>query len=160
VKQMRRVAMADLAVATAPTVLITIGLGSCIGVALYDNKARVGGLAHVMLPQSNGTNISNPAKFADTALPLLVSKMKDHGALTRRLTAKIAGGAQMFRLDRPTETMRIGERNTEAVMKWLESARIPVLGQATGGSWGRTVELNTETGEFLVRTIAHGEQRF
>jgi chemotaxis protein CheD len=154
------VGMADLAVASAPTVLTTIGLGSCVGVALYDRKAKVGGLAHVMLPQSNGTTISNPAKFADTALPLLVSKMQAYGALPRRLTAKLAGGAQMFRLDRPTETMRIGERNTAAVLKWLETARIPLLAQDTGGNWGRTVELNTETGEFLVRTIARGEQRF
>ena len=157
-KQIRRVAMADLAAAAAPTVLTTIGLGSCVGIALYDERVKVGGLAHVMLPRSNRADVTNPAKFADTALPLLVSQMVKLGAATRRMTAKLAGGAQMFQLDRPTDTMRIGERNTEAVTKWLENAKIPVLGQSTGGNWGRTVELNTETGEFLVRTIARGEQ--
>lgn len=157
-REIRRVGMADLAAAVSPIILTTIGLGSCVGVALYDPKAKVGGLAHVMLPQSNGPVVSNPAKFADTALPLLVSKMQDYGATTRRLTAKVAGGAQMFYLTSPTETMRIGERNVKAVLEWLEKAGIPLLAQDTGGNWGRTVELNTETGEFLVRTIARGEK--
>lgn len=158
-KTIRRVGMADLAVAVAPMILVTIGLGSCVGVALYDEKARVGGLAHIMLPQSSGLPISNPAKFADTALPLLVTKMRECGAEHRRLKAKLAGGSQMFKLDRPTATMRIGERNTEAILEWLEHERIPLVAQDTGGNWGRTVELDTETGEFLVRTIAHGEKR-
>jgi chemotaxis protein CheD len=158
VKEIRRVGMADLAVASSPMKLVTIGLGSCVGVALYDQRAKVGGLAHIMLPKSNGPFVSNPAKFADTALPLLVTKMQECGAVHRRLTAKLAGGAQMFRLDRPTETMRIGERNAVAILQWLENARIPVLAKDTGGNWGRTVELDTGTGEFLVRTIARGEK--
>jgi chemotaxis protein CheD len=153
------VGMADLAVACSPLVLVTIGLGSCVGVALYDDKAKVGGLAHIMLPKSNGPFVSNPAKFADTALPLLVTRMLECGARHRRLTAKLAGGAQMFKLDRPTDTMRIGDRNTAAITEWLKKKRIPLLAQDTGGNWGRTVELDTETGEFLVRTIARGERR-
>ena len=152
--------MADLAVAGSPEILVTIGLGSCVGVALYDNRARIGGLAHIMLPKANGPLVSNPAKFADTALPLLVKKMEQRGALQRRLTAKLAGGAQMFKLERATDTMRIGERNTEAIIEWLTEENIPVLAQYTGGSCGRTVELDTETGEFLVRTIARGEKRY
>lgn len=155
---MLRVGMAELAVAASPAVLVTIGLGSCVGVALYDEKVRVGGLAHIMLPEANGARITNPAKFADTALPLLVRNMEERGAVPRRLTAKVAGGAQMFQLVQPTETMRIGERNTAAVLKWLGAAGIPVLAQDTGGSWGRTVELDTESGKLLVRTIAHGER--
>jgi chemotaxis protein CheD len=151
--------MADLAVASAPEVLMTIGLGSCVGVALYDSIVRVGGLAHVMLPKSNGPLVSNPAKFADTALPLLIRKMGDQGAQKQRLTAKLAGGAQMFKLERATDTMRIGARNLEAIVEWLEKERIPIVAQDTGGNWGRTVKLDTENGDFLVRTIAHGEKR-
>ena len=85
--------------------------------------------------------------------------MIEAGALQRRLTAKMAGGAQMFKLNRPTEIMRIGERNAEAVIKWLKKEGIPLLAQDTGGNWGRTVELDTETGDFSVRTIARGEKR-
>ncbi|MDI3521898.1 MAG: chemotaxis protein CheD [Bacillota bacterium] len=150
--------MADLAVGKSPVVLMTIGLGSCVGVALYDPRARIGGLAHIMLPQADGAAVSNPAKFADTALPLLVRNLEALGAVAGRLTAKVAGGAQMFQLARPTETMRIGERNTAAVLAWLRAAGIPILAQDTGGNWGRTVELDTETGELLVRTITHGEK--
>jgi chemotaxis protein CheD len=151
--------MADLAVGKEPVVLVTIGLGSCVGVALYDDQTKVGGLAHIMLPEANGLAVTNPAKFADTALPLLVKKMEELGANPRRLTAKIAGGAQMFRLAQPTEMMRIGERNTEAVLNWLRAAGIRVVAQDTGGSWGRTIELDTSTGELRVKTIAHGEKR-
>lgn len=158
-REVRRVGMADLAVARSPTVLVTIGLGSCVGVALYDEKARVGGLAHIMLPYSGNVPVTNPAKFADTALPLLVSNLKREGAAVRRLTAKVAGGAQMFQLAKPTEAMRIGERNTEAVLAWLSAAGIPVVAQDTGGNWGRTVELDTASGELVVKTIAHGERR-
>lgn len=157
--EVRRVGMADLAVGRDPVVLVTIGLGSCVGVALYDDQAKVGGLAHIMLPQANGLAVTNPAKFADTALPLLVKKMEELGANPRRLTAKVAGGAQMFQLSQPTEMMRIGERNTEAVLQWLRAAGIRVVAQDTGGSWGRTVELDTSTGELRVKTIAHGEKR-
>ncbi|MGB9826171.1 MAG: chemotaxis protein CheD [Desulfofundulus sp.] len=157
--EVRRVGMADLAVGRDPVVLVTIGLGSCVGVALYDDQAKVGGLAHIMLPQANGLAVTNPAKFADTALPLLVKKMEELGANPRRLTAKVAGGAQMFQLAQPTEMMRIGERNTEAVLQWLRAAGIRVVAQDTGGSWGRTVELDTSTGELRVKTIAHGEKR-
>ncbi|MDI3537987.1 MAG: chemotaxis protein CheD [Bacillota bacterium] len=157
--EVRRVGMADLAVGKEPVVLVTIGLGSCVGVALYDDQTKVGGLAHIMLPEANGLAVTNPAKFADTALPLLVKKMEELGANPRRLTAKIAGGAQMFRLAQPTEMMRIGERNTEAVLNWLRAAGIRVVAQDTGGSWGRTIELDTSTGELRVKTIAHGEKR-
>jgi len=159
VGEVRRVGMADLAAGRDPVVLVTIGLGSCVGVALYDDQAKVGGLAHIMLPQANGLPVTNPAKFADTALPLLVKKMEELGADPRRLTAKIAGGAQMFQLAQPTEMMRIGERNTEAVLSWLRVAGIRVVAQDTGGSWGRTIELDTSTGELRVKTIAHGEKR-
>ena len=119
----------------------------------------MGGLAHVMLPKANGPLVSNPAKFADTALPLLIKKMGERGAQQQRLTAKLAGGAQMFKLERATDTMRIGERNLEAIVDWLEKEGIPIVGQDVGGNWGRTVKLDTETGDFLVRTIARGEKR-
>lgn len=157
-REVHRVGMADLAAARVPVVLCTIGLGSCVGIALYDRETRVGGLAHIMLPQA-GLRVTNAAKFADTALPLLVEKMVHLGAHPKRLTAKIAGGAQMFQLAEPTETMRIGERNTEAVLAWLRAANIPVLAQDTGGNWGRTVEFDTANGELLVKTIARGIKR-
>jgi len=151
------VGMADLNVTKSPGVLTTLGLGSCVGIALYCTINKVAGLAHIMLPDS--TQFSNNlviAKFADTALIRLINDMVRLGAVRNQLKAKIAGGAQMFAFNSTNESMRIGDRNVDAVIKNLKSFNIPITGQDTGSNYGRTVELDAADGSFFVKTIGHG----
>ncbi|MGL5677370.1 MAG: chemotaxis protein CheD [Cellulosilyticaceae bacterium] len=156
-----KVGMADLNVAKHPSILTTLGLGSCVGVALYDPLTKVGGLAHVMLPDSTQIkNNTNPAKFADTGIDLLIERMVEKGARTQRLVAKIAGGAQMFAFQHMDESMRIGARNIQAVKERLDKYKIPILADDTGDNYGRTIELYTETGTLVVKTIGHGTKEF
>ncbi len=150
--------MADLNIAQSPDVLITSGLGSCVGVILYDEKMCLGGMAHVMLPDSSSMrNKTNLAKYADTAMDILLEKMLETGANKRRLKAKMAGGSQMFNFDSDNELMRIGARNIVAVKKKLQEFSIPILGEDTGGSHGRTVEFYVETGITIVKSVKKGQ---
>ena len=152
-----KVGMADLNIGKDPDILTTLGLGSCVGIALYDATAKIGGLAHIMLPDSTQIkNNSNVAKFADTAIEALINKLVEQGARKSRLVAKIAGGAHMFEFKNMDEMMRIGTRNVNAVIQLLKSNNIPILSQDTGSNYGRTVELYTSTGIFRVKTIGHG----
>jgi len=154
-----KVGMADYKISRNPNSLISYGLGSCVGIALYDGVNKIGGLAHIMLPDSTQARVSeNPAKFADTALPLMLSEMIKMGAMKGRITAKIAGGAQMFTFANATDVMRVGERNTAAVRMLLKKMDIRLLADDTGGNYGRTVELKTDTGIYRVKTIAQGEK--
>lgn len=156
-----KVGMADLNIAKAPTMLTTLGLGSCVGIALYDPYVRVGGLAHIMLPDSTQIkNNTNPAKFADTGIDLLIERMVENGAKVQRLVAKIAGGAQMFAFQHMDESMRIGARNIQAVKERLDYYKIPILANDTGSNYGRTIELYTDTGKLVVKTIGHGTKEF
>jgi chemotaxis protein CheD len=153
------VGMADLNVTKAPGVLTTLGLGSCVGIALYDPMVKVAGLAHIMLPDSKLIqNNSNTAKFADTAIVRLLNDMMKLGAKRERCKAKIAGGAQMFAFSSTNDNMRIGDRNVEATLKWLKLINIPLIARETGADFGRTVELYAEDGRFLIKTIGHGNR--
>ncbi|MGO0121718.1 chemotaxis protein CheD [Desulfothermobacter acidiphilus] len=143
------VGIAELKVGRAPLVLITLGLGSCVGVALYDPIKKVGGLLHVMLPRSSEfTRNSHPAKFADTGVPLLLAELLKLGADRRLLEAKIAGGAQMFE-----GMVNIGERNVKAVKEALASAGIKLIAADVGGNRGRTMVLDTSTGKVIIKTL-------
>lgn len=149
-----KVGMADLKVTKAPNRLLTSGLGSCIGICLWDSVAKVAGMAHIMLPNSKqAKNPTNIAKFADTALPELIRQMLLLGACKSRLVAKIAGGAQMFAFASTNEVMRVGDRNIEAVVAGLQELKIPLLVNETGGNYGRTIEFCASTGELMIRTI-------
>lgn len=152
-----KVGMADLNIAKSPDKLMTLGLGSCIGIVLYDPVVKVGGMAHIMLPDSTQIkNNSNLAKFADTAIDLLIKKMTGIGANKARLVAKIAGGAQMFDFKQTSDVMRVGYRNDIATRKLLEDLGIPLVADDTGENYGRTIELDTETGVLMIKTINHG----
>lgn len=156
---MIKVGMADLKIAKYPDTLTTLGLGSCIGICLYDSSSKVAGMAHIMLPSSKAIrNNSNTAKFADTAIVELISQMEKVGASKSRLVGKIAGGAQMFSFSSQNEMMKIGERNAEAVRELLKTMRIPIKADDTGGNFGRTIEFYTESGNLLIKTIGHGEK--
>lgn len=152
-----KVGMADLKVAKSPDILTTLGLGSCVGIALYDPVLKLGGLAHIMLPDSTQIkNNSNVAKFADTAIDAMIKELESKGVKTSRLVAKIAGGAHMFEFKNMDDMMRIGSRNVAAVKERLLAYHIPIIGSDTGSNYGRTVELHTDTGIFIVKTIGHG----
>ncbi|MCH5268072.1 MAG: chemotaxis protein CheD [Lachnospiraceae bacterium] len=152
--EMIKVGMADLNVCHAPDAITTLGLGSCVGVALYDKSTKIAGLVHVMLPDSTSVRQNqNPAKFADTGIVLLLQKMKQSGANTSALTAKIAGGAQMFAFKSNNDMLRVGDRNVEAVKKKLNELRIPIIAEDTGLNYGRTVEFFPETGDFVIKAV-------
>lgn len=154
-----KVSMADYKTGLSPDNLISYGLGSCVGIALYDPVIRIGGLAHIMLPDSTQAYSSeNPAKFADTAIPLVLNELTRMGAKKTRVCAKIAGGAQMFSFMNATDIMRVGERNVAAVRKVLQHLQIRLIAEDTGGNYGRTVELQLDTGKFRVKTIDKGEK--
>jgi chemotaxis protein CheD len=155
-----KVGMADYKVGREPDLLISYGLGSCIGIAIFDPGAKVGGLGHIMLPDSTQARSSeNPAKFADTCLPLMLSDILKMGGIKSRLFAKIAGGSQMFTFANATDIMRVGERNAEAVRQILKKLEIRIIADDTGGNYGRTVEFNLETGIYRIKTIDKGEKQ-
>lgn len=154
-----KVGMADYKVGRAPATIISYGLGSCIGVSLYDPQAKVGGLLHIMLPDSTQSRASeNPAKFADTGVPLLLKDVLALGASRSRLVAKMAGGAQMFAFAKATDIMRVGARNAEAVKEHLKSLGIKLVAEDTGENYGRTVQINLENGVYTVKTMVKGEK--
>lgn len=150
-----KVGIAELAVARFPDSVTTLGLGSCVGVTFYDEVKRIAGLAHIMLPTmelAKGTDF-NRAKFADSGIPRLLEVMLRAGAQQRRLTAKMAGGAQMFSFSDKMDSVRIGSRNVEACRKALQTLGIPLLAEDTGGNFGRTVEIFSETGLYEIRAV-------
>lgn len=152
-----KVGMADLKSANHPCIITTLGLGSCVGIALYDSATKIVGLAHVMLPSSEqAKNNSNIAKFADTGIVKLVNDMIRLGAKKERIVAKLAGGAQMFAFSQGSDLMRIGYRNVVASKERLIELKIPVVSEDTGGNYGRTIELFSSDGRLMVKTIGFG----
>ncbi|WMW22351.1 chemotaxis protein CheD [Methanolobus mangrovi] len=150
------VGMADSAVAKKPTKLTTLGLGSCVGISLYDKSTYIGGMVHIMLPSiDQARSKENMAKFADTGIPSLLDSMVDEGAYKHRITAKIAGGASMFSFNSSTQ-LNIGERNIAATKQVLKELKIPIIAQDTGLNYGRTIILDTENGELTVKSAIKG----
>ena len=153
-----RVKVADFAVARGDVVIVTVGLGSCIAIALYDAVARVGALAHILLPSEGmSPDTRNGAKFPSTAVPLLRERMRALGAQDGRLRAKLAGGASMFASLLPGAGVSMGERNVLASRGALERAGIPIVGQDVGGGHGRSVYFYLGTGELHVRSLKMGD---
>lgn len=156
---MLRVGIADYKVGKAPQQIISYGLGSCIGISLYDPQTKVGGLVHIMLPDSTQARAhENHAKFADTGVPLMLGEVLKLGAAKNRLVAKIAGGAQMFSFANASDVMRVGLRNAEAAKKALAKEGIRIVAEDTGGTYGRTVQIDLATGDYKVKTIDRGEK--
>lgn len=152
--EMIKVGMADLNVCISPNAITTLGLGSCVGIVLYDPGKKIAGMVHVMLPDSTKImNNSNKAKFADTGIDLLISQMIRQGVNQRALIAKIAGGAQMFAFSNNNEMMRIGDRNVEATKLKLKELGINIRAEDTGANYGRTIEFYPETGELYIKSV-------
>ncbi|HMA59220.1 MAG TPA: chemotaxis protein CheD [Halanaerobiales bacterium] len=143
-----RIKMAEYTVSKPPHVLVTLGLGSCIGLALYDKYLKVGGLIHFMLPYSNGKK--NTAKYADSGIPFLIEEMVKIGARKRNIVAKIVGGAKMFNFGEENSAMNIGKRNSEAAKEILKTKSIKIVGEDIGEDFGRTMRFYTESGKVKV----------
>ena len=138
--QVIKVGMADLNVCKAPDALTTLGLGSCVGICLYDSVTKIAGMAHVMLPDSSQIrNNDNIAKFADTGIKETLDRVIKLGASKARLTAKIAGGAQMFAFGSNNDMLRVGDRNVAATKEMLKKLGIPLVAEDTGLNFGRTI---------------------
>ena len=154
------VRVADLRSGVQNDTLVTVGLGSCVAVLLHDPAARVGGLAHFLLPTPALSRLdSNPAKFPQTAIPRLIELMVAEGAKAQRITARLAGGASMFAALAPPGTIHMGERNLVAARQVLNTHGVPLVGEAVGGDFGRTVRLRVHDGTVEVSTVAHGIQQ-
>ncbi|MEK4494169.1 chemotaxis protein CheD [Ureibacillus sp. FSL W8-0352] len=153
-----KVGIAQMDVVKSPDTIRTSGLGSCVGVVLYDETKKVAGLVHIMLPDSSlsRSETINCAKFADTGIQGLLEMLLVEGARKYRLKAKIAGGAQMFQFASDKNMMRIGPRNVEAVKKVLKELGIPLIAEDTGGNSGRTIEFDPDTSKLMIRTVNKG----
>ncbi len=159
-----KVGMAEYKISSNPGRLCCYGLGSCVAIALYDREAKIGGLAHVMLPTSKyarKTMRHKPAKFADLAVVTLIDKMEKRGVKRNRVVAKIFGGANMFSTNGPGESiLDIGKRNVAAVKEKLKEERIRLVAEDTGGSYGRSIEFHIDTGKVIVRTKVNKNREF
>jgi len=147
------VGIAEYRIVSNPGCLMAYGLGSCVGVTLYDRKNRIGGLAHIMLPYSRLFNKKTvPGKYADTAIEAILNEMEEKGAVLNSLEAKIAGGANMFE-NIKIEAIPIGLRNVSAVREKLQEKDINVVAEDVGGTRGRTILFNVEDGRLEVRKL-------
>jgi chemotaxis protein CheD len=155
-----RVDMAGMKVDSRPVELLT-SVGSCVGICVYDSIHRCGGLAHIMLPHSNlGPQEPLPSKFADTAVPALLTGIRGLTGITStetRLTAKIAGGANMF-ANTGANGLDIGTKNVTAVKKALDEHKIRVIGEDVGGNHGRRINFNLASGAITIK-LHSGEIR-
>lgn len=154
------VGIADLNVAKAPDTLVTYALGSCVGVCLYDSSKKVAGMVHVMLPLSTeaASGVDNKRRYADTGIKELVDLMIKNGASKAGMTAKIAGGAQMFKV--ASAAFNIGERNVAAVKKTLAAYGIRIVAEDTGLDYGRTQFFYAENGAMEIRAATKGSKTF
>ena len=157
IKQEIRVGISDMNTAFSPDKIYTVGLGSCIGIVLYDKELKLGGMAHIMLPDSMlFSDVSNPLKFADLAIPMLLEDMQKLGSKKQNIIAKIAGGASMFNFPDKKLNMDIGRRNSDSVKQILDSMLIPLIREDIGGNKARTMILNTENGIVDIKTVGIG----
>jgi chemotaxis protein CheD len=151
------VRVADMRIGVANDVLVTVGLGSCVAILLHDPVAGIGGLAHVLLPSPALTRQDgNPAKFPQSAVHRMVELMVAQGARSERITGRLAGGASMFAALAPPGTLQMGERNLVAARQALRLYGIPLVGEAVGGDFGRTVRFRVRDGRVEISTVTHG----
>lgn len=144
----------------AGDVLVSLGLGSCIGLALVDTAAGVAGLAHIVLPSAPPAGPgASPGKYADTAVPLLIEKLVRLGASHSQLRAVMCGGAAMFASKTQNGALQIGERNVIATTEALTAARLAVKASDIGGSTGRSIEVRVRSGEVLVRGVGQAPRQ-
>lgn len=153
------VGMAQMKIASSPSVLVTRGLGSCLGIAIYDPQRKIGGLVHTMLPHIEETRIkSNPAKFVDAAISLMVEKLQKEGSSISNLVAKLFGGAHMFSSIPLEGPFGVGSKNVKAAKEKLVHYKIKLIGEDTGSNYGRSIFFDLDTGKVKIRTAFYGEK--
>jgi chemotaxis protein CheD len=153
-----RVRLADYAVASGDAIIATLGLGSCVAIAIHDARSRVGGLAHVLLPnESMSRDRTNLAKFPATAVPLLLKEMRGLGA-RGPFTGKLIGGASMFAALLPIGGVNMGQRNVDAARRALVDAGVTIVAEDTGGGYGRSVYLHVGDGKVVVKSLVNGDR--
>ena len=146
------IGIAQSGIVKSPDKILTIGLGSCVGISLYDKVNKIAGLVHIMLPSSyEFKNNENKFKYADTAIPMLVEELRKEKA--NNLEAKIVGGAQMFNFNDSRALSDIGQRNIIAVEKKLEELSIPIVSKDVGGNKGRTMIVDAYTGMITIKIL-------
>ncbi len=156
--EMIRVGMADYKICRSPQKISTLGLGSCLGVVLYDKTTKICGMAHVMMPDSTKiSKNSNRMKFADTCLEDMYQELIINGANKNGMIAKIAGGAQMFSCQSGNHFLNIGKQNVEAVRQILEQWKIPIVAEDVGENHGRTIEFDPATGVLSIKSVGIGD---
>ncbi len=156
------VGMGEIMVAESPNLLRAVVIGSCIAVTLYDRDTTVGGLAHIVLPCiEEAHDKSNPARFSDVAIGMMIDQMQAQGARIQDIRAKIFGGANMFpEIISSDSTMNIGRRNISAVREELERNNIEIIAEEVGDNVGRTVLFNTDDGSVVIKTAHNGEKKY
>jgi chemotaxis protein CheD len=148
--------VADLRTGSTGDVLVTYGLGSCVAIVLYDPAKRIGGLAHIMLPsRSLARREDVPGKTPQSAVPALMEQLTALGANSRRLTARLVGGASLFASLTPPGSIQMGERNVVASREVLHQHGIPLVGELVGGESGRSVWFHLDDGSLVVRSAAN-----
>lgn len=157
--EIKEVGIAEMKIDSAPAILVTRGLGSCLGIMLYEPYLKVGSLAHPMLPCMTDARIkTNPCKFVDTVIPLMIDKMAEKGCNVIHLRAKLAGGAHMFSSIPENSAFNIGARNAQVAIEKLGTYKIKIEGQDIGGNYGRTIFFNIDAGKVIIKTLFQGEK--
>ncbi len=154
-----RVGIADMNTCASPDKITTIGLGSCVGIVLYEQTKSVAGLVHIMLPDSTKIRQNqNKLKFADTGIAALIDDLEKKGLRRRLMVAKIAGGANMFQFASGNSVGNIGEKNIEAVHRVLQQYRIQIVAEDVGANFGRTIVFDPASKELIVARV--GKQTY
>ncbi len=149
-----QVRMADYAICIAPQKITTIGLGSCVGIVLYDTGNKQCGMLHAMLPDSTRIrNNTNRSKFVDTGLDDMLQQMLQKGAVKRRIIAKLAGGAKMFDFSENSDITSIGYQNVQAAKYKLNALGIELISEDTGENYGRTICFDPSINELEIKAI-------
>ncbi len=149
------VGIGDCAISRSPVKIKTSGLGSCLGITLYDRQEKIGGLLHTMLPNIKDASMKdNPAKFTDAGIEYLVAEIIKKGGYREKIEAKIVGGASMFE----NSHLNIGERNIRSAKETLKRLEVSIVAEDTGKNYGRTIIFDTFTGDLLIKTILRGDK--
>lgn len=149
-----QVGIAQVKMGFAGDVLVAQALGSCVGIVLFDQRLRVGGMAHCLLPAPLSGNALPSGKFVVSAIPALIRKLEGASQQKPRLRAKLVGGANMF--GRVASGKNVGDRNIELALKVLRDLHVPIAGKDVGGSWARTAEYDISTGRVKVTSCKGG----
>ena len=153
-----KIGMGEGVVTSTPHTILSTGIGSCVVTTLYDPQKQIGGLAHIMLPDSNGISGRRPPYHcADTALTALLKRLQTRGAVRENLVAKMIGGARMF-AGSNSPSPGIGKQNITSIRQILDQERLPLVGEDTNGGYGRSVEFHLNSGRVIIRAVGREDR--